>query len=260
MSQGDDIYLGQWFHPVLNPPAFEDLMFEVNDSTDLKIRRKNHRVGNQFNDVSSKLEVSRFHSKSALDRIEFARRNLKVMLADLSVDLETNVVQHRRVALTKNLIVEFRDHVLVAHLEGLLIQTKCLLDSLSQFYSIAFGRSIKSFSDKGRNVLKDLQNLKTAYAREAEEMTAMIKEAKTSWVDEAIDYRDELVHFGQLREFRCLHLPLSQATRYQSKDVLDSTMPNKRHTEEYLQWLLRSSHGFSAAWLTFIFAQLRTGK
>ncbi len=179
------------------------------------------------------------------------------MLADLAADLETNVEQHRRVAGASNLVCEFRDHVLVAHLEGLLIQTKCLLDSLSQFYSLAFGRSIKTFSDKGDNLLMDLRNLGAKYVREAGEMTAIIRAAKTSWTDEAIEYRDELVHFGQLREFRCLYLPLTVATRYRPEDVRDSIMPNGRPTEAYFDSLLRHAHDFATAWLAIVFAQLR---
>ena len=69
---------------------------------------------------------------------------------------------------------------------------------------MTFSRSVKTFSNKGDNVLKDLQHLGKGYAREAEDMAALIKAAKASWSDEAIRYRDELVHFGQLRDFRCL--------------------------------------------------------
>jgi hypothetical protein len=257
MPDEGTIHLGQWFHPLLNPPAFEDLARAVSDATDLEMRRKNNRVGNQFHDVSSKLEIARFHAKSGIDRIAFARSHLESMLADLAADLETNVEQHRHAAVARNLIVEFRDHVLVAHLEGLLIQIKCLLDSLSQFYSLAFRRSIKTFGDKGDNILKDIQNLGTRHAREAEEMTALISTAKTSWTDEAIEYRDELVHFGQLRDFRCLHLPLTEATRYGPKEVQNSIMPNKCCTEAYIRSLLHHAHDLSAAWLSIVFAQLR---
>ena len=258
MCEEQTIHLGQWYHPVLNPPAFEDLARQVSDVTDLEMRRKNHRVGNQFHDVSSKLEISRFHVRSIIDRISFARANLETMLADLARDLETNPDQHRRVATAKSLVVEFRDHVLVAHIEGLLTQTKCLLDSLAQFYSIAYGRSVKTFSDKGKNVLEDLQNLGAKHAKVAIDMEALIDAAKTSWVDEAINYRDELVHFGQLREFRCLHLPLIAATRYRPKDVYDSMMPSMRPTTEYVKSLLQHSHVFSARWLSFVFSEMRS--
>lgn len=257
MCEEETTYLGQWFHPVLNPPAFEHLARQVSDVTDLETRRKNHRVGNQFHDVSSKLEISRFHVKSIMDRVSFGRDNLPAMLADLAADLETNPDQHRRVATEKTLVVEFRDHVVVAHIEGLLTQTKCLLDSLAQFYSIAFRRSVKTFSDKGKNVLKDLQNLGAKHTETATNMAALINEAKNSWIDDAIEYRDELVHFGQLRQFRCLYLPLTAATQYRPEDVSESIMPNKQPTEEYVEMLLHQSHGFSAGWLRFVFGELR---
>jgi hypothetical protein len=257
MPEEEPIHLGQWFHPILNPPAWEDLARLVSDATDLEIRRRNRRAGNQYNDVSSKLMISRFHVRSVFDRITFARCNLDSMLADLATDLETNVEALRRAANKNKLVAEFRDHVLVAHLEGLLTQIKCLLDSLAQFYSIAFGRSVKTFSDKGDNVLKDLRNLGAKYGRETAAMAALIKTAKASWTDEAIAYRDELVHFGQLREFRCLHLPLSSATRYRPDQVHDSVMPNGQRTEDYLPYLLQSTHSFAAAWLAFIFGELR---
>jgi len=257
MCKEETIHLGQWYHPVLNPPAFEHLARQVSDVTDLEMRRKNHRVGNQFHDVSSKLEISRFHVKSIADRISFAKANLEAMLADLAADLETNPDQHRRVATKKSLVVEFRDHVLVAHIEGLLTQVKCLLDSLAQFYSIAFLRSVKTFSDKGNKVLKDLKNLGAKHAQVANETTDLIDEAKKSWIDEAIEYRDELVHFGQLREFRCLYIPLTAATRYTAEDACDSIMPNKRATTEYATSVLENSHAFSAKWLSIVFSELR---
>jgi hypothetical protein len=258
MPDDEVIHRGQWFHPLLNPPAFEELARVVSDVTDLQIRRRNHRVGNQFHDVSSKLEIARFHTRSGLDRIAFARENLAPMLDDLAADLEVDVRQHRRVVAANRMVIEFRDHVLVAHLEGLLIQVKCLLDSLSQFYSLAFGRSVKTFSDKGENVVKDLANLGAAYGDEAAQMTTLVKAAKSTWADEAIRYRDELVHFGQLRDFRCLHLPLTKATRYLPTEVHDSVMPNMRRTEDYFDHLLRHAHEFAAAWLTIVFARLQT--
>ncbi len=260
VSEEPTIHLGQWYHPVLNPPAFEHLASQVSDATDLQMRRTNHRVGNQFHDVSSKLEITRFHVKSIVDRMSFARGNLVTMLADLAADLETNPDQHRRVAASKQLIVEFRDHVLVAHLEGLLTQAKCLLDSLAQFYSIAFVRSVKTFSDKGKNVLKDMHNLGAKCSHVSSKMADLINAAKKSWIDEAIGYRDELVHFGQLRDFRCLHVPLTTATRYRPEVVLDSVMPSGLHTTTYVESLMRSSHTFSAKWLALMFAEMCSQK
>jgi hypothetical protein len=260
MHSEDNTYVIQWFHSLLNPPSFEELAKPVWDATDLTLRRTNHRVANQFHDVSSKLELSRFHVRSAVDRLQFSRENVPAMLTELSKDLRKDLHNTNRKAAAYKIICEFRDHLLVAHLEAFLIQSKCLLDSLSQFHSLAFGRTIKTFSGRGENVLKDLKHLGKLRAEAAESIKAMLENAKASWIDQAITYRDEVVHFGQLRDFRCLHLHLKPPIRFLPEDVNEATMPSGEEAKIYMNRVLRQSHELSATWLSIIFSQLQDKK
>lgn len=243
-------YLLQWFHPLLNIPAYEEMFTPVHKASNLQIRRNNHRIGNQFSDISSKLEIARFHGRSAVARISFARSKTKKMMADFEKDFRSG--PQRDVVSS----IEFRDYELVAHVEGVLIQSKCLLDSLAQLYSISFDRSIKTFSKSGKNFISDLKYLSETNKLESIALQDLVESAKGEWIDEAIAYRDELVHFGQLRKFRCLHFPVDPGSVHRFHDVLDSVMPNGEATATYIVALLKSMHEFSAKWVAIMFRRL----
>lgn len=85
-------------------------------------------------------------------------------------------------------------------IEGFFAASKALLDLLMQLVSserIVSGR-IHGFHDKGERILNMLQrNVIKGEEQIASSLTTLIRESKSSWIDQLIDVRDILIHPGQ---------------------------------------------------------------
>jgi hypothetical protein len=257
MAHDPEIHIGQWFHPLLNPEYYPELALLVHQASDLELRRNDNRIANQYQDIAGKLETARYHAHMLASRIAHSQTCVASMLADLRVDMRSSP-EPLRAHVADHMLVEFRDHILVAHLEALVVTSKSMLDSLTQFYSIAFARSVKTFSDKGSNVIADLRNLGASHSNAASELTHLVQAAKTKWIDEMIDYRNDVTHFGQLREFRCLHVVMSDALTCAPERVHAAVMPSRKPVDAYVLSLLREVHEFAAKWVRISFAQLKS--
>jgi len=260
MSTEQELHIGLWFHSSLNPEYFPELSRIVHESSDLELRRSNNRVGNQYADVSAKLEAARYHTQMVVERISHGRRTLPEMLADLRADLGASPESLAKARFSDRVLIDFRDHVLIAHLEALLVAAKSMLDSLTQFYSIAFNRSVKTFSGSGTNVIADLRNLGNQHEAVRQSLLSLVLNAKSAWADEAIAYRDDITHFGQLREFRCLHVNLADSLTCLPQEIMNSVMPSRRPTAAYVETLIEVMHKFAADWMRLCFAECKNNE
>jgi hypothetical protein len=258
-------HVGRWYHPSINPELREDLKRSVSDVTDLEVRRKNNRVGNAYHDVDSKLDTIACHAVQATERLVLARQMMPKMLAELDAG---RTEQNRRLSERVHKSVEFYDLVFAAHTEGLLIQSKALLDSLVQFYSVVFDRKVKSFSGSGsnagercgRNLLNDLSSLGIEDRGDAQDLEKEIRKAKEEWIDRAVVYRNEVVHFGQLRGMRCHLLRLTDAAEHQPDQVAPPTMPDGQPTDGFIDSVVEGAHSFTRQFLRILFDRIRKNR
>lgn len=255
MSNSDK-YIGRWYNEKLNVEYYPDLLKSVADNTNIHLRRKNNRIGNSFQDITSKLEIISYHIFSINMRIELGGNLLPEMLDDLEVDISKDINIRRRAGIEKNRWIEFYDYVLISHIEGALIQSKALLDSIAQMYSIAFNRDIRTFSKSGKSILNDINALNDKFASYQVALSKVISEHKEIWIDETIKYRDFVVHYGQLREFRCPMLQLDERTVYPISDVNQAAMPNGASISNFSSGLLNNTHDFTKDVMKILFSKL----
>lgn len=251
MEDDSEVHIGQWFHPLLNPDYYPELSQLVHEASDLELRRKDNRIGNQYQDVAGKLGLARYHAHKLSERVAHGQACVASMLTDICRDM-SSTPESSILHVVDHMLVEFRDHILVAHLEALVVTSKSLLDSLTQM----FARSVKTFSDKGSNVLSDIRNLGASHATTSAKLIELIQTAKKKWIDEMIDYRDDVTHFGQLRECRCQHVAMSDALTGSTERVLPAVMPSRKPVAAYVSTLLREMHQFTAQILQICFLQL----
>jgi hypothetical protein len=256
-TEEQEVHIGLWFHSSLNPEYYPELSRMVHESSDLELRRSNNRVSNQYADVAAKLEAARYHAHMVIERISHGRLKLPEMLADLRADVGASPESLAMAHSSAYVLVDFRDHVLIAHLEALIVAAKSMLDSLTQFYSIAFNRTVKTFSGSGTNVIADLRNLGNQHDAARRSLLSLLFDAKSAWTDEVIEYRDEITHFGQLREFRCLHVTLADSMTCRPDQVLNSVMPSRRPTSAYVETLIAVMHKFAAEWMRPCFVECK---
>ena len=88
-------------------------------------------------------------------------------------------------------------------------------------------------------------------------MRNIITNAKKGWIDQTIKYRDEVVHFGQLRGFTCDLLPLSPKLKYDVSEVLPASMPDNTACSVFVEDLVNATHVYSREWLAVNFKRLR---
>jgi hypothetical protein len=253
----DTIHLARWYNDRLSPRHDPALAKMVSDATDLGLRRRDQRVANAYHDVDSKLEQISYHAHVARERVRAVTEMIPELLADVSADIGSNPEGHRRYASTHDARVEFYDYALNSHVEVLLIQAKALLDSSAQFYSIAFNRNVRTFSSSGTKILNDVANLGTPDASFAARLGALITSAKELWIDRAIEYRDEVVHFGRLREMQGPVLRLDTRLEYHSADVAPSAMPDGTPLLEYIDTVVTRTHEFASELMLILFDKLR---
>lgn len=249
-------YIGRWYNEKLNIHYYPGLLKSVGDETNIHLRRANNRIGNSFQDISSKLEIIGYHVHSIKDRLKQSEQILPKILLDVENSISRNFTTRHRAAIDKNRWIEFYDYVLVSHIEGALIQSKALLDSIAQMYSIAFNREIKTFSKYGRSLLNDINQLKNEFDSFKIELTQIIKEHKETWIDDIIKNRDIVVHYGQLRNFRCPMLLLDERTKYSVEEVRVATMPNEESVFDFSSDLLNDVHIFTKSIMKVIFTKL----
>jgi len=256
LMKKDDRHVGRWYNERLNKHYYLEHILKVGDNTNLHLRRSNDRIGNSYNDISSKLEIIGFHINSIMNRLNFGKELLPEMLVDLSEDLSSNKAPHIDNEKQKDLWIEFYDYEVTVHLEGLLIQAKALLDSLSQSYSLGFSRDIRTFSKSGKNILNDLKSIKSKHPLYSANLIDLIEDAKVDWIDTLIKYRDLVAHFGQLREFRCQMLKLTEKFHYEPEDVNNTKMPDGTDLDKYCSDILNHIHDFSAEFVRIVHLQL----
>lgn len=248
---------GRWFNDRLNPKYYDDVEYEPRDEHAMLIRRREARVRNSIHDIKSKIDMIAYHVHMVEERISLINKLMPEMLEDLSKDIGTNPGVHIRAVKNAEIVMEFYDYILSANLESVLVQTKAFLDSIAQFYSIVFEREIRSFSSKGKNLLNDIRNLPKTMKIYSDDLYSIIQGAKEEWINIAIDYRDKVVHFGCLREFRCPTLIFDERIKYSVKDVKNSTMPSQIETSMYLRQLSESHFVFCKKFLEIGFKRLR---
>lgn len=255
MSQEERV--GRWFNERINPDYYQELRMTVHHASDLNIRRKIVRVGNAYHDIDSKLQSIAYHVHNIRSKVEVGRECLPAMIEDLVKDVSSNMEVYRRAVRSTPHIVEFYDQELIANFESFLVQTKALLDSLAQFYSVTFHREIRTFSKKGKGLMNDIRQLKKKDSVCASRLEKLIESAKNKWIDQIIGYRDVVVHYGQLRELRCPSLILTEGVDYRVEDVQDSKLPNGESLNEFVESNLVSIFEFSRCVIEILFNHLR---
>jgi len=252
----EDVIYFRWYNERLNQKYFDELKKSVADCTDLTLRRKDARISNAYHDIDSKLDQICYHCSIIFERIKLSNEILPNMLSDLSKEMVQYFKLRSSIPKKNDMYAEFYDYILNSHIEALLIQVKALLDSTAQFYSIAFNRDVRSFSKSGKNWINDINNLPETETIYIIELCKFIKNAKELWIDELIRYRDEVVHFGQLRKMRGLLVKLENKHIYDVKEVKQPSMPNKILINEYTSMVLHESHKFEIAMMTIFFKRL----
>ncbi len=87
-----------------------------------------------------------------------------------------------------------------------LLLVKSSLDKLIPLYSYRFFGSIKQFNDKGARFAREVLN--NRHATNKESFVELVNTAKSSWLDEIIDPRDQYAHYSSLREYSSFTLIL----------------------------------------------------
>lgn len=250
-------YIGRWYNENLNVKYYSNLLATVGNSTNIHLRRSDNRISNSYSDIASKLEIISFHIYNIEKRLKLGIELLPTMLLDLENDISSNTSTRQIAGKLKNHWIEFYDYELTSHIEGALIQSKALLDSLTQLYSLAFNRKkIKNFCNLGKNILNDISNLENQHNHYKMQLTSIISEEKKIWIDTIIKYRNLVTHHGQLRDFRCPMLNLDQRTKYETDDVIEASMPNGVSVMKFSRDLLNDTHRFSQKLVGLLFDKL----
>jgi hypothetical protein len=251
------VHILRWYDEEMSPREFPDRLRAVDDVMDLDIRRNNNDIKDAVHDVQSKLEIIGYHAKMALDRMPWWKTFLPYSLEKLAEERKKTPIRVIRNALRTDKRIEFYDYIFVAHLEGVLVQSKALLDSISQFYSFTFKREIKNFESRGKKLLSDLDKIPDESQSYKNTLKNLIKEAKIMWIDKVIKYRDQVAHHGQLRKFHCPTLRLTDSLHYRLDDVTPAYMPDGSNAKEFIEMVLTQTHRFSADMLRVFFERLR---
>jgi hypothetical protein len=252
------IFVGRWYNDRLNPIYYQAIFDSVALVSDRHLRRTNTRIGNAFHDITSKLEIIGLHVHSIRERLRLGGITLAAMLQDLEADLNTDPAGNRHAAMDADWRVEFYDYVMVAHFEGLLIQSKALLDSLCQLYSIAFTRNVRTFSNAGVNLMNDLDHLGADLASYAPRIKSLLEGAKPKWIDRLVTFRDQVVHYGQLRDMHCQMLRLDGRLKYTERDVVPAVVPGDQPLGRFVALILDEAHAFARDMVAVCFERLRT--
>jgi len=251
------IQIARWYNGRLNENHYQHLITEVASVTDLDLRRSDTRIGKAYHDIDSKLEQIGYHVYTIQGRMDLSRELMPALLLDLERDLRAHPDGYQHSASGSELRVEFYDYVSNSHMESLLIQTKALLDSTAQFYSLTFDRSIRTFSASGKKFVNDINGLSTKLKGYVVRLHELLESEKSAWIDRLIEYRDLVVHFGRLNGMHGSMLKLDERVRYTIEDVSPARMPNGAPVNEYAGFLLHSAHGFEKQMMQILFERLR---
>lgn len=248
---------GRWFNDRINVRYYSEIEYEPRDDHSMFIRNKYSRINNSIHDIRSKIDMVAYHTHMVEERLKLSKELMPEILSDLSDDISSKPELHFHVVSKYEATCEIYDYILAAHLEAALVQTKALLDSIAQFYSITFEREIRSFSGKGKRLINDIKNLPESLHSYTKELIDLILKSKSNWIDLAIDYRDKVVHFGSLRGFLGPRLVFDKRLKYDYKDIKNCTMPNQSKTSVYLRRLFKNQFNFCKAILNVGFRRLR---
>lgn len=87
-----------------------------------------------------------------------------------------------------------------------LLLVKSSLDKLIPLYSYRFYANLKQFNDKGSRFVREILN--NRHATNKDSFVELVNTARSSWLDETIDLRDQYAHYSSLREYSSFTLIL----------------------------------------------------
>ena len=138
---------------------------------------------------------------------------------------------------SKTFIVYYHGVGYLSALYGILISLKSLLDILAVliYKSLPVNAKFDGWGDKGKRVINALtNNVSHQYKPKADYLKRAIECRWEGWIGEAVRYRDEIVHRGDISELGHLKAILTGEKRQYSKDdILRPKMPNGSYVDEY---------------------------
>lgn len=145
---------------------------------------------------------------------------------------------------------------MIYELEGLLFQTKACLDRIARILNPTFKFNLNGFDAKGtqvgggvliafeRNCPKELIHL-------AAELSSILKRHIQGWIEEAVEYRNDITHYRQLDGLFCfVHEPNSGNSTIK---VFYPVMPNRMRMTDYAEKTFNSLMSFTERFLTKLF-------
>jgi len=138
---------------------------------------------------------------------------------------------------SKTFIVYYHGVGYLSALYGILISLKSLLDILAVliYKSLPVNAKFDGWGDRGKKVINALtNNVSDQYKPKADYLKRVIECHWGGWIDEAVKYRDEIVHQGDISGLGHLKAILTGEKRQYSKDdILRPKMPNGNYVDDY---------------------------
>lgn len=251
----------KWLHPDLNPLLYDkENLVPTNDHA-YEIRRNNPRVSNAITDIQSKIDIIHYHKQELDNRLNEYKDLLPKLILDFQKESSGfSPSQLQRMLKNRHCYNEFYDYRIISHLDGILVQTKAFLDSYAQLYSIAFNRDLRSFKNKGTKLVNDINNLSKSQNEFKSQLLDHITSAKVKWIDDAIDYRNSVVHYGSLKDLHLYRLELNSKNCYTVEMFKKPIMPNKKTVRNYTNNLVKNVTQFCQEGLIIFFNRFKVSE
>lgn len=121
---------------------------------------------------------------------------------------------------------------LIYNTESFLFQTKSCLDVLSQIIALAFKLSVKTYKNKGEDIINKIRNNPlTGYPNQCAKMIELIENNKP-WITLAVKMRDQVTHYSDLIGLSCFrHRAWEEGKKAK---IYYPSLPNRERVSKYM--------------------------
>jgi hypothetical protein len=201
---------------------------------------KNEQICSIHHAYNSKRESCFYHHGSIIKSINDRRDMLNIALDSLiksSGGVDACIEASTR-SWNEDALIVFDFPETAFDLESFIIQTKSLLDSLTQLISIVFEFGLRVFKDSGRFLMQSLES-KSVDNNNALKLRKLYNIHKSYWIDQLISYRNEATHHGKIGGVFNYNISLKDAHRCDPSYIQPPQMPDLETIESYVNRILK---------------------
>jgi hypothetical protein len=165
-----------------------------------------------------------------LDALKYHSFNFKHEESRLIKEYETSYI-------AENVHYSRENPILIYSTEAFLFQTKSCLDVLSQIIGLAFKFSVRTYKNKGEDLIKTIRkNPLNGYPQQCAKMIELIGSNK-QWVTLAVKMRDQVTHYSDLKGLSCFrHRAWDEGNQAR---IYYPSLPNRERVSKYMDEIWR---------------------